>query len=138
MSFLDKIQFWKREPAFSVPPEHDFDFTKPIGDGYPDTTGLGQPTFGNTPFQQNQMPQLPSFELGFGNAMQPSSLPQLGSSMNPPQMASGSMVSKDIEIISAKIDSLRATMESVNQRLMNIERLAQNEKQPDYGRRTQW
>ena len=43
---------------------------------------------------------------------------------------------KDVEIISAKLDSLRATLESINQRLANIERLAQGEQQGK--RRYEW
>jgi len=140
MSFLDKLQFWKKEQDFSMPTEHDFDFTKPLGEGYPDNTGMNQgQSYGNTPFQQNML-QMPSLDTGFNtNPFQTSALPSMNPSFSQPQVNAGnSTMSKDIEIISAKIDSLRATMESVNQRLISIERLAQSEKQPDYGRRIQW
>jgi hypothetical protein len=40
--------------------------------------------------------------------------------------------SKDMEIISAKLDSLRATLESINQRLATLERLAQGDSRKKY------
>ncbi|MFQ5475337.1 MAG: hypothetical protein ACE5DM_05890 [Candidatus Nanoarchaeia archaeon] len=45
-----------------------------------------------------------------------------------PEQYQQNTVAKDIEIISAKLDSLRATLESINQRLANLERMAQGEK----------
>jgi len=44
------------------------------------------------------------------------------------------MISKDIEVISSKIDALKAAIESINQRLANIERMAEEAR----NRRTGW
>ncbi len=69
--------------------------------GYPNQ----YPTF--EPVQQNNMPRNVSFP---------------GSSMQQPEF-----VGKDIEVISAKLDALRASLESINQRLANLERVAYGE-----------
>lgn len=42
------------------------------------------------------------------------------------------MISKDLEIISAKLDSMKATLEAINQRLNNLERIAAGEKREKY------
>jgi hypothetical protein len=44
-----------------------------------------------------------------------------------PQMPHSSSLQKDMEIISAKLDALRSTLESMNQRIVNIERIANQE-----------
>ena len=38
-------------------------------------------------------------------------------------------MTKDVEIISAKIDALKAMLESISQRIANIERIAQSEQE---------
>jgi len=45
------------------------------------------------------------------------------------------IIGKNIEILSSKMDALQASLESINQRLMNIERIAMREQQPSYSRR---
>ncbi|MBW3022110.1 hypothetical protein KY328_04250 [Candidatus Woesearchaeota archaeon] len=39
----------------------------------------------------------------------------------------GTLINKDLEVISAKLDALKATLEAINQRLTNIERIAAGE-----------
>ena len=80
----------------------------------------------------DQRPQQP-----VGPMTPPVQMPQPQQQMHPapaPQVYSQDdyqkeTFTKDVEIISAKLDSLRATLESINQRLANIERLAQGEQQ---------
>lgn len=43
------------------------------------------------------------------------------------QSDSDYMISKNIEVLSSKMDAIRAAIESINQRLANIERIAQSE-----------
>lgn len=45
----------------------------------------------------------------------------------PQQMQPPVSVSKDLEILSAKLDALKALLESINQRLQNLERIAHGE-----------
>ena len=40
--------------------------------------------------------------------------------------------SKDLEIISAKLDSIKASIEAINQRLTNLERIAAGERDEKY------
>ncbi|MBW2995605.1 hypothetical protein KY312_04590, partial [Candidatus Woesearchaeota archaeon] len=54
------------------------------------------------------------------------SAPPLGS--QPAYSPEGDMAAKNLEIISAKLDALRASIDSINQRLANIERIATEEK----------
>jgi hypothetical protein len=42
------------------------------------------------------------------------------------------LVSKDIEIISSKLDALRATLDSLNQRIINIEHIIREERDKKY------
>ena len=54
-------------------------------------------------------------------------------SYQPPQMQQN-MESKNMEIISSKLDALRASIESLNQRLANIEAMARNDDERKRGR----
>jgi hypothetical protein len=54
---------------------------------------------------------------------------QPGAPMTPIQPAQREYImSKDIEIVSSKLDALKATLDGINQRLANLERLAQDKK----------
>jgi len=89
------------------------------------SSGFPEPSF-NQPQPTQSFSPIPS-----------STQPQIISSQNPnPQQ---NLMSKDIEILSAKIDSLRATLENINQRLANIERIANEENKSPYGyRNARW
>jgi hypothetical protein len=53
----------------------------------------------------------------------------------PPVPEMGAGIAKDLEIISAKLDTIRATLESVNHRLEALERIAKGEpERPQYNR----
>lgn len=131
MSLLDKVKFWKKdEPSFG-----DIKMDAPIGElnppmgaspadstaglggtgslgGFDSTSGFGSPPqddFGLPPPGLSHQP------------MQPQPLSRPVSPMVR-QVPSSDILSKDIEIISSKLDALRATLEAINQRLSNIER----------------
>ena len=42
------------------------------------------------------------------------------------------IISKDLELISAKLDGMKATLDAINQRLTNLERIAAGEKRERY------
>jgi len=55
--------------------------------------------------------------------------PPLGAQPQVPAYApSQDIIAKDLEVLSAKLDALRASIESMNQRLANLERIAEESK----------
>jgi len=48
------------------------------------------------------------------------------------QQPSQTSVEKDIQVLTAKMDSLKAILDNINQRLANIERLAHESQQEEY------
>jgi hypothetical protein len=117
MSVLGKLMFWKKKDEFSdLGSEKDLAFGDNFGNG---NQNLGLQSSFDQGMPQSPMPQQqpsftpPSFQ----------SPPQMPRYESPPQ----DMNSKNLEIISSKLDALRASMESINQRLANIEALARGE-----------
>ena len=131
MDILKKLMFWKKEDLGIK------DLGKsPLPDaniGLDPNLGLGQqPGFGETPMSQPVQPSYPSFQTtpspGFG-AQQP----QAFQSMRQDQQSY--TIAKEIEVISSKLDALRAAIDNISQRLSNIERLAYSESQSQQGKR---
>jgi len=123
IAIFDKLRFWKKKPA----PLPD------IGGG--DDLGL---------------PPLPGEEGAtgygaYGAPIEPAGYPPpawMPTPVTPMQHAAYQPVSpqevtnKDLEIISAKLDSIRANLDAINQRLANLERVAYAEK--DKYERIRW
>ena len=147
MGLLDKIKFWKKDELDDFSDLGDFgmgddkkDIAKPEPTGVPEASDLGETTpktsAKETPvtpsFEENVPEGLPrprSFEESPSmpsTAEKPSQYP---SYQQPLQHAPLTQDSKDLELISAKLDAMRATLESMNQRLANLERIAQGEQQ---------
>ncbi|MBU0461856.1 MAG: hypothetical protein KJ574_04695 [Nanoarchaeota archaeon] len=100
--------------------------------------GMAQQTFPTTPERMETQPQPQQMQRPMQTA-QPQQIPPQYSyapSPQPQETFQRESYSKDIEIISAKLDSLRATLDSINQRLANLERIAQGEQDPK--RRYEW
>lgn len=128
MSMLDKLMFWKQE-------EPDFNPHAPMNDpltqhqdplqqpplGMPRDGGMPPYPMGQDPLQPGQGP-MP--DLATPRALQ--HLEEVHPSSAPPAMGppSGGSVEKELEILSAKVDALRASVESMNQRIINIEAIA--------------
>ncbi len=117
MAIMDKILFWRHkepEPSLEAPP---------MGLGKESDLGLDQPIPGEEPVGAGIAPSgLPPLENQPPVSPGPAPNAPPGVGMAPPP--SMPPVGKDIEIISAKIDALKATLDSINQRLENLERLA--------------
>lgn len=98
------------------------DLTKGAEPGLP---GL-EPGYGGGP----GMPQGPGAQpMQRQQFQQPAQQQPYGAPIQPMQPAPGAAVmSKDIEIVSSKLDALKATLDGINQRLANLERLAQDNK----------
>lgn len=117
MGILGKLMFWKHKDEFSDIGLGDKEKLA-FGDDFPtgnQQLGLGPeapagpaPSFPSTPAQSFQSPQYqpPRFD-------------------NPQQ----DINSKSLEVISSKIDALRASMDSLNQRLANLEAIAKGEEE---------
>lgn len=146
MSFLDKIMFWKKDPDFGVDLDKDFSLGKEPDFGQ-------QPDFGNTGLgpsamdvSQNQgMQHYGQSQSGFGQQessqfsqqaqypgyqdfSQPRSAPVI---QHVPEAREAQQVtySKDLEVISAKLDAIKAVLESMNARIHNLERMARDQKE---------
>src|SRR3989338_5731969 len=130
MAFLDKLKFWKKREPF----EKGIDLGLPPPDApfAQQPTPLSHPTPEISPFpemgsEQSQMyaqypPYVPVSEQRQQFMQYPQQQPQQAQQLK--QVQYPSAVEKDIEVVSAKLDSIRATLESINQRLLNIERIA--------------
>lgn len=86
----------------------------------PASSGFGAPRQGMPQAQQSYAPSVHPMYPSYGSQ---------GAPIMPQQPSHQDMVGKDIEIVSSKIDALRATLESINQRLANIERIAYGEQE---------
>ena len=136
MGVFDKLAFWKKKD--------DFDLGKDFGADL----GLGQPgaapDLGPSPYapqraglDQNMNTGLPP-DTGFGSMgkpqtpIQPPGQPApmqqpFGAPMQPPKPTAHDHSNDKFEVVSAKLDSIRYTLESINQRLANLERVAYGE-----------
>ncbi|MBN2566845.1 hypothetical protein JXB02_02040 [Candidatus Woesearchaeota archaeon] len=126
MGIFDRLMFWKKDDGLGDMPGLD----TPVGHD------LGLPDAGADPMGQQQNLGMPTQDDSFGADAGPSrpgsfssssySQPSYGHS----QAGSSSheiIVGKEIEIISSKLDAIRVSIESINQRLSNIERIASGE-----------
>ncbi|MFC1768879.1 hypothetical protein ACFLZX_03885 [Nanoarchaeota archaeon] len=138
MSLLDKLKFWKKEPTLDLGPEPDLGMGKGLDEKSPfDTTpgadlgappgsdlstppGHGLPPTGQTP---------PSFDESSSMSHQPFSPQQ----STPPSREKPEIMEKSIEVVSIKIDALKATLDAVNQRLENLEHIAREEQRKRKG-----
>jgi len=139
VGLLGKLKFWKRDKDFAA--TDPFSAGKdPFGGGKDPFGGLGTMPgssppgdFGapamNDSFPPSGFPQQPSFNQG-SFAPGPSFSPQ-------PVFAPSRESGTDMQVISAKLDAIRATLDSINQRVANLERVAYGEQEQQKGR-YQW
>ena len=130
MDILKKLMFWKKDDLGlkgldkSPLPE--------TGLGLEPNIGLGtQPGLGQTPMSPPMQPSQPSYPSFQTTPSAPS--PGLGSqpqAFGPMRQEQQSYtISKEIEVISSKLDALRAAIDNLSQRLASIERMAYAEQQ---------
>ncbi len=130
MGFFGKL-FGKKEKEFDFAPPKDSDLG--LGIGAEDTTpGLGGTSdLGSYPDTRTQQP-LPTFEPAPSTQFQHFPQPQQSFQAQDPTYVLG----KNLEVISSKLDALRAAIESINQRLINLENIARGEE--DRTNRYRW
>ena len=127
MSVLDKILFWrkKEEPIMSgeTPPELGLPEESEVGlkplEGFEESPAAGLAPRAAPPEMPGPMPSREPPES-------PSSF-SARESFAPYQAPSAAPMSKDLELISAKLDALKAILDNINQRLTNLEKMAQGE-----------
>ena len=106
---MDKIFFWKhKEKPLETPHE--------LGLGKEHDLGLG--------LKEEPLPPMPG-QPSTPGVPPPSPPPSATSAFAQPQQS----IDKDIQLLSAKLDSLKAILDNINQRLANIERIAQESQQ---------
>lgn len=133
MGFLDKLMFWKKKDEFEniglgekgTPTGLDLGLGPDLGAGTDLGQGLSMQPPGSQPSMQQpslqQPPQQPSFSAP---------------NMQPQAQNQDYTTNKNLEVISSKLDALRASLDSINQRLANLERIAGGEEQQRY--RKKW
>ena len=118
MGILDKLKFWKRDEGLDAGDPFADDNLGPPGDPMGLNSAPGQNSFDRNTGQ--------GYNQGFNPPTQGYAM-QTPSTGVPVQSQDQVLLNKNIEIISSKIDALRATLESIGHRLANLERLAQQE-----------
>lgn len=118
MGVLGKLMFWHKKEELG------------------DNLGLPKDTFpGPNPYQGDYGQQQPWSQPGMGSYTQPqmptAQMPQMESL----QSSSAYAASKQMELISAKLDALKAAIDALNQRIANMERIKETE---DYYRKKGW
>ena len=109
---FDKLKFWKKNDDFG-----DLDIDKELGLDQENTLGLEAEKQEDT-FQRPRMPK--AFEEEKNTMNTPFEAPRVQPQPIQQPVADNS-IQKDMEIISAKLDALRSTMEAINHRLNSLE-----------------
>ena len=146
MGVLDKLMFWKKSDDFGkdmnlgLGPDNLGMGGQNLGMGNQNmglgNQGFGNQNFGMPPAQEDFGFNTPQYQSPYQNRPQ---MAPPGFQASVPMMPTApqqdfSMVGKDIELLSYKLDTIKAALDMVNQRLANIERIAQGEPQ----RRREW
>ena len=141
MGVFSKLAFWKKKDDFDL----GKDFGADLGLGPMDNNfGMdnGMPQQNNMGLGQNMNLGMQE-DIGFGNSGrnnrsaqppgQPVPIQQPFGGIQQQQMADSSR--DKFEVVSAKLDSIRYTLESINQRIANLERIAYGEQDQQPKRR---
>jgi len=125
MGVLGKLAFWKKKDDFADLGKDlgfDKDLGLDIGQGPSPDLGMNLDSTQQQPYQKYPSFQQP--QQGF----QSSSF-QSQPAFQQPLSSEGYIASKNLEVISSKLDALRVSLESINQRLANIEAIARGEQE---------
>jgi hypothetical protein len=144
MGVLGKLMFWKKEPRLDIdtgidtsfPPVPSPGFGQPsfgaprLGDPGLDNQSFGSPSYGQSqPGLGLDTPPFPS-QPGYD---QPKILSETSPGFSP--NVQRDTYDKNLEIVSMKLDNIKAAIENMNQRLINIERIAMDSMREDQQRR---
>lgn len=124
MGLFDKLMFWKKEGS------DDVLGAPPIGLEQP--TGLDLGPMGGQPGVPGQPPLPPMGDVsGLGTPQQPQAFQDM-QQMQPQQPQQADLTSQKLEVISGKLDLIKAGIDNLNQRLEKLEKIA------EAGRKGQW
>jgi len=133
MGMIDKLMFWKKEPKLDLDTHLDMgpdpapapNFGMPQEQGY--DQNLGMPSSGIDSGFQPQNYHQPYNPVSGPSAPSSGAFDQprvVHDPIQSPQAMQSDSHEKNLEIISMKLDNIKAAIENMNQRLINIERLA--------------
>lgn len=144
MGLFAKLKFWKKEAPLDIDTGLDTSFAPAPspnaglptpGSGF-GTPRYGDPVLDNTAFGQQGGFDQPSFSQkpSFGYDQ-----PKIISETSPgfSQNVQRDTYDKNLEIVSMKLDNIKAALENLNQRLINIERMAMDSMRQE-PRRPNW
>ena len=134
MGIFGKLAFWKKKDDLGLDKDFgkdlgfDKDLGMDMGQGPSPDLGMGleqqplqkYPSFQQSSFQPN-FPSQPSF--------------QSQQSFQPSASNDSYIASKNLEVISSKLDALRASLDNVSQRLASIEAIARGEQEDNRRKR---
>ena len=123
---FDKLKFWKKN-------DDPLDTLEPMGNdplGADPLGGISDPLGGKHEAS-------PSFSQP-GGLGEPGGLGMGQPTQHYPEPQPQSQGGKDIEVISAKLDAIRAQMDVINQRLIKIEKIAEGEYEMMQKNKYQW
>ncbi len=132
MGFLGKLAFWKKKDNLDDISRDlglDKDLGLDMGPGPSPDLGMGLdqgPQAQQQPYQRYPSMQQPTGFQSYPGHPQGYQQPYPGEDM---------MASKNMEVISSKLDALRVSLDSINQRLANIEAIARGEQEDTRRRR---
>ena len=149
MGILDKVMFWKKKDDLSDLGDLGQGLGKnnmAFGDNFNSQANpFGQPgagqgmgnDFGQGMGNYGQAPAQNSYGQYSGQNFSNQQPMSFGSPPYSQQQKYGQdeITSKNIEIVSSKLDALRATLESINQRLENLEAIARGDEETGRRRR---
>ncbi|MBS3113837.1 hypothetical protein J4448_01925 [Candidatus Woesearchaeota archaeon] len=124
MGFFSKLAFWKKKDDLDNLGKDlglDKELGLDLGAGPSPDLGMGI-----EPAQQQPYQKYPSFQQ---SGFQPQPSFQSQAFQQPSYQSDSYIASKNLEVISSKLDALRASLESINQRLANIEAIARGEQE---------
>ena len=124
MGFFNKLAFWKKKDDLDNLGKDlglDKELGLDLGAGPSPDLGMGI-----EPAQQQPYQKYPSFQQ---SSFQPQPSFQSQAFQQPSYQNDNYIASKNLEVISSKLDALRASLESINQRLANIEAIARGEQE---------
>lgn len=119
MGFFSKLAFWKKKDDIDDLGKDlglDKDIGLEMGQGPSPDLGMGMD------MQQQSFQKYPSFQ-------QSSSFPSQPSFQQPSISNDSYIAAKNLEVISSKLDALKASMDSMSQRVANIEAIARGEQE---------
>ena len=139
MGFFGKV-FGKKKDDFDFTPPKDSDLGLGPDFGADSTSGLGgTPDFGDYPNTRQQQ-QLPTLEQVPEQSFQQARQFQQQSYQQPQQNIQSHdpvfIIGKNLEVVSYKLDAIQAAIESINQRLINLENIAKGDQ--DRNSRYRW